>query len=924
MKKVCSLVIAIMAFISCFIFTACGDKYKNLKMSFYSLEGDSLSEINLTIDDYDDINLERTRVAVRFDGISDKDIGNVDVKSSPLELADISNATLDGNKYYFDVTAVRANKGRLVVTHLASNKKVSIPLNINRKSNGLELKTDTYITKISNNDRQLILNAGQIVNLLPSNELCTDKVYFKSVTKNLPSGITFVEETVGENNFITGININSSVKNGSEIILYPVTVLQGYENTEYSAKTFKVKFVDEILESNTVISTDSYHKDYVNQEIILITNDFTTNTTTTGETYAYNNFNFELNYLLGDEVVGLGDIDGINYYDYYDIQFDYDRDLIYDPVLDGTKITIQAKDYMDASSVVIVRLQPKVAGDLSSIEKVIKIKGEVKPTDFNVTMQGKNIDISENIDLFNFYVSPNALGEVFTFSTIPDYALNSMQAMRIKISPALLNAKINVGDSIEGVNKVYTDDTFTNEFEGSSYTDGDNNIVYSFRNNKYVLEFYISTSAMKFYFDTDEKMLVSQLIYDTDSVYIRYSETNILTDEALSFNLTAVYDGDLLYLKDIRGVSRTLNFNHNEGIYDVKFNAGELQPKGVTYESSLYVDHNNIAYIVDDVYLDRKQGKNNLSANAYLLYLARENVIGEDLSPVSSAKLRIEVTGGNDNPLKIKQYSSVDGNGKNVTGSTLIEEFNYSATGGLNSIILLIFDQDTDIGEYTITLSSKNGYTKSIKCLVYEEISVEDLSFDIPTNDKLFKNDDFKLNYDCDYIVESGVKAELVLNVPNYAKNNILSYDFNATLNTDNVNSYIKLDTQTMQINSVLLTFLRGTYISYINDYITLTMSVNVPKYSNIIHQDGYNTLSISTKFFIYDKINDTDININHPTLTRYMSRYLGAYDVDDAKANLEVSVRDDNLWNYVQSYLQLPSSNLGEWHIYIRDRSTR
>ena len=60
--------------LSCVIFSACGDKYADLEMSFYSTSGNVVESINLIIDDNND-DFASISVGVRFSGINTSDIG---------------------------------------------------------------------------------------------------------------------------------------------------------------------------------------------------------------------------------------------------------------------------------------------------------------------------------------------------------------------------------------------------------------------------------------------------------------------------------------------------------------------------------------------------------------------------------------------------------------------------------------------------------------------------------------------------------------------------------------------------------------------------------------------------------------------------------------------------------------------------------
>ena len=147
-----------------------------------------------------------------------------------------------------------------------------------------------------------------------------------------------------------------------------------------------------------------------------------------------------------------------------------------------------------------------------------------------------------------------------------------------------------------------------------------------------------------------------------NNIYIRYVETNYIEDRPLNADISTFYTGDILYLEDISGTTVSLNFNRQDGVSSMDVNAGYLmQVQGSTsYREDIYVDNNGVGYAVDTVYLNRLQGQDNADSHTYLLYIAQNNIVGYMDKTVTSASFSVTVTGGQDNPLTVKQYASSD------------------------------------------------------------------------------------------------------------------------------------------------------------------------------------------------------------------------------------------------------------------------
>ena len=925
MKKFYTLALIIFTLFSCVVFSACRDNYSNLRMSFYSTSGSEISAVNLVIDSSQEQANALQRLGVRFDGISESDIGNISIQSSPSELATISNLELQGNTYYFTVEANMSGNGQIVVTHMTTGRTAGIALNIGRKSSSLQTSGDVYIVDIPSLESQSVyIKANEIVSLSPTGS--TDRVYFKSAGTSSVGNVEFITETVGDEELITGFVVGTNVVEGSRLTLYPVTVMDGYENTEYTDTIVTFEFINVLEEFE--IETDSFHQQYINNDevIYLITNDHTENTASDDQRYNYNNFQFNIGYRQDDELLAID-----NYLQYYDVDIDVDETYLFVGE-SGDKYIIQANAYSANPVDVKIKLVPKnCVGDIHAIEYDLQVKCEVKPNNIEVSMQGELIDPNESLDLYDYYVtSGSALGALFNFNPVVEYSLEDMKSMRIEVSTEILNAYILVNGQYEGVNRIFTDDTFTTLVTDSSYVSGD--VEYFYRNSRYVLEFYLDSQPLRFYFDTTLMKFVSEPITNLNSVYIRYVETNYLEDRPLNADVSTFYTVDVLYLEDISGTTVSLNFNRQDGVSSMDINAGYLmQAQGSTsYREDIYVDDNGVGYAVETVYLNRLQGQDNTDSHTYLLYIAQNNIVGYMDKTVTSASFSVSVLGGEDNPLTIKQYASSDTDGKynasgnRVEGSTSIE-YQFSSTGAVNNAILLLFDSETDVGEYRIIFTHSNGYTKEIVCYVYQQISTDDIECVIPESDRVINNivqtdndgiieTSYKFpGYEADYIVASNQTIDVQMLIDNvFNTNYIVGYEYSSIFNgivDASSSDYIRLEPQG---NRVLLTFLNGTYFNETNNYINIRFTVRVQNYSNIITPNGYEDVTIVISFFIYEEIGHEDLMINNTSLVRFVESSLGAYNKDDSKATLQISISDENLWNYTQMSTQDSSYNIG------------
>ena len=187
MKKIYSFALLLLTLFSSALFFACGNKYKDLDMSFYSQDGEAISSLNLTLDSNNE-NKANAKVCVKFSGIDEEDIGQIVAYSTPNELVTISNYNYDGASVWFNVSAniPSLENAKLMVRHLDSNQLKSIDLKINQKSTNLQINNANYIISIptiENVETRHIMQTSSVLSLHPAGS--TDKVYY------LPNQTTF-------------------------------------------------------------------------------------------------------------------------------------------------------------------------------------------------------------------------------------------------------------------------------------------------------------------------------------------------------------------------------------------------------------------------------------------------------------------------------------------------------------------------------------------------------------------------------------------------------------------------------------------------------------------------------------------------------------------------------------------------------------
>ncbi len=938
MKKIFSLIFILLAGLSCFVFSACKDAYGNLQMSFYDGAGETISSLTLCLDSGANENRSK-EVFIQFDGIKEEDIGKVLIESYPTGFVSVEDLHIVGNSASVTITALSSNKGKLIVRHLSSGKSHKIDLVVEQKSYNLEVATDMYLVAIPTEQAEIIeLDASAMVSMQPVSS--TDKIYFKPATSKPPVGVEYVftevaspfatdeDSLLDKTLYITGLKINKNVAFGTSIELIPVTYMKGYATTEYTSKKVDIKFIAPLVDSatgegNFALTTDDNHKSYINDTIVLVAGDTDIAEDELGIKYNYNNVQFTLSHVqvgeLGNEYTSLATQKN-NYFNYYDVECESSSMAVY-AVVSNDKVIVQANTYTGSEVEVTIRLKPKYACNFEGITKTVKVISEIKPTSFEVSMQGQLVEDYGSINLFDYYTSgANALGALFRFNPIVDYCHADFRTMRFKVAPEVLNAYILKDERLIGVNKVYTSNAFDEVSTQDEYVymdDGAEKTI-SFASTKYLLEFHNGTSVMKFYFDENEKVFVSETITNANDIYIKYVETNNSVDsKELQLELETFYSGNLKYLEGISGISETLHFNRLDGISSMAVNAGELTRSQDEIIIEYFKETDDSITTVKNLYLDRAMGEDNADAKVNVLSIDKNVIMGFAGKTILSTTFDVKVEGGASNPLTIKQFDYItDGNGKLDTATTEIE-YLFKAEAAAGNAILLVFNSQTDVGHYTITFTHANGYTYVINCLVYETLAEEDISYTIETGNNLFSNaiteDGENItylfeDYLVDYIAARGKSTNIAIKIADQFINDyVVGFGFAEVL--DGNGEFLSITSTDANAN---ILFNKCTYAQEIGKtQSTLMISVRVLSFENITKTNGYEVVSILKTFFIYEQIKGREDFTITENLTVYSHDRLGAYYRHLGIATLSLTTLNAELWNHIQAEQQIEEYNL-------------
>ena len=866
---------------SCVVFSACGDKYKDLRISFFSSAGEEIEEIEFVIESSESNNSQR--VIIEFDGIDKKDVGQIVVYSLPNELVVASNYVYNGNTCSVDITPIMPSSGeaKLVVSHLSSNKKAEIDLNVEQRSNDLRLLNEKYIISIPEEEVDHYIDFTKLVHLLP--EGSTDIVYFNVLEND--AGVYPISAGEEFPNLYSGFTVAPTVENNSFVTIYPVPCLKNYvyeHETKYINKIITIYFrttVDEL----TITPINEEYGDLDLNNLQLIANDKSLNTFKV-------DVNFENQPIFGNRT------DGLSFYDMYELDIQSaDASKITADVDSNYDIVITANTHTDENVEVQIILKPiNFVGDISKVQKSIFVKGEVAADLIDVKKNGEALLSGENniveTNIFDYYEEGNALGALFNFAPVANSGVEvhqDLNKMRIVVKPNILCAANREGNEITGLQV-----------------------------NRYTLEMHLYNDYLKFHYDSNSQTMISDEFSSDARIYIKYVKEVESAAESAEFGIEVRTTNNSTFKnwKALKSASVTISFNRLEGVKEMSLIAGYFDLSN--QEGQGVPVGNNSEYI----YLNRLEGLDNENSTVkYIEANSVKNIEGDAISKVDF-NVEIEPLADCENSLLLfKGVAETDekaGEGKEYRGlSELLYDYNSETTS--NNSISLIFRRNTDLGDYKITFYQEGIEKASVICRVYEDLSelkAENIS--VEQNSKAFSNynEDKSLkyaDYDADYIVAAGQELELSINLSDAVINSnmVAGYTFSeytvglevddAITSVDNINDYFEVSNTGVE-NSCSLRFKKGTIVAGVKNYVYLTVYVNIKQFDNIVTiASDSKPIPYTLSFFIYEEITEEDISINHTSMTRYFSEYLGYAYIEKASAQLEIMM-DDELWNYI------------------------
>ena len=895
MKKFYSLALVLLSLFSCVLFSACGDKYKNLDMRIYSNDGEMLNSVNLVIDTTKSSN--KKTIGIEFLNIDEEDVEQIVVYSLPFELVEVSNYIYSGNMCYVDLTPnmPSGDNAKLIVSHLASGKKKEFNLKVDKKSTSIDVVDSTYIISIpKEGEKEHFIDFSQNFSLYPMGS--TDKIFFKT----LPADVDGVEpikvkdiEGLDLQSFevedyldtYVGFKVSSSVEDGEEIEVYPVTYMKGYEDAskidDYSSKVITIRFKHTLSEENVQIKSSDEFDNVDLENLKLIANDITAES-------------FKLSLHVDGKTlqeVGCLDIYNISLKSQNSNAVTVFTDKNGDIVINSN---IYTEDFVDVS----IELVPKYVGDIETVEKIIKVKGESKSDNIEVTKNGELISVSDSVNIFDYYEEGNSLGALFKFKPYTNSGAKvneNLEQMQIVVDPSILSEENYLGTD-ENVKKLLSTElyalTFHHFYEVLSFT-------------------YVEGVGM-----------VSSPINETSRVYIKYVDGKG-TNEPANFGIkvqtiNSVKEAiEFMHWANISSTEIEISFNRLEGVQSMTLEAGTCEP--IVGEEGKYEYKPIAKEDLEYIYLDRTQGLDSGVEKKFFVHVKNYSVEGVDGGEIAKVDFSVEVQSKQvvANPLKLFNGLVTNSSlGENKVSHTYINNKD-------EDVVCFVFNSNTSLGDYDIIFKQENIERARVIVRVYQNLNgLDEEMINFETNKTAFKNSNIEGevvvytydDYESDYIVASNQDLDISLNLPSAVLNSdiVEEYEFDFKIvdasgnEIEESESFKKLDYfdfkhDSVLFNNALLKFKKGTYFEDANNYVELTITVKIKQFENIVEiSDEFDeTNKISVKFFIYEQIEDEDISINHAKMTRYYDEYLGVYYKDLSRAELQVTMTDD-LWHYV------------------------
>jgi len=905
MKKIYSFALIILTLFSCVLFSACGNKYADLRMKVYSESGEEITELNFVIDETKE--LESQKISIEFFGLDKKDIGTIKVYSAPYGLISDTEYRYEKKSCSVKITPEKpsAEGAKLVVFHKSSGKTKEIDLNIEQKSQNLQIVNSTYLVEIKDSGmvNNHIIDFSKLVQLIPMGS--TDDVYFK-VDSALPEGITAKPSTKYGGGLYEGFSVTTDEVDQSKMIngdlyvdIYPVTCMSDYDNVEYVGKKIRVEF-RKILKDNEILirannlAAGIQIKDDA-PRIELISNDDSLNT-------------FKLSWYLLPQGQDLTADHKLNdeFYEIYEIQTQAPNSSVSVFADADNNINLIGNVYTDDFVKLRVTLNPIYEGQAVSINKDIYVKVHARSDEIEIR-KNSNLIVKDSAtgelktNIFDYYEDGNVLGALFEFKPIAKSGIavhEDLNSMRLYVSPAILSEANDVNNQVAAHVGL-----------GSAL---------------YNLEIRKFNQPLNFTLEND--MMVSEEFDENTRIYIKYVIGNEEGDEKpLGLTVKTYYNAvdGIEYWSSYDPTEVDLSFIRLEGIKSMGLEAStKSYPPAGTPGTTVPVGTPN-PYI----YLNRKEG---LDDGEYIVKLIDiVKVIGADNGEISQTELFVEVTSltnGVANPLRIydglvtPDWPAIIVNQTQEKG---VDSVTHSYNKGVNTSISLVFRTDTSIGQYEVAFYQEGIKKASVICVVYEPLDGLDGSMiNIETSKTAFENIDYTDVIPAKYIVAANQDLKLFVNLPDDVLNSdiVVGYEYKFIIRNENgeqynpdpqadgYEAYFSIARDEMDIASAWMNFKKGTFISenilekY--KYVDVSVSVLTKQFVDIVTVNASENTVVTTPentvtFYIYEEIKKADIILNHSPNVRYFEEYLGEYYKDKANVELEIVMRDD-LWNYV------------------------
>lgn len=909
MKKFYSLMLVIISLFSCVIFSACGDKYKNLNISFYSAKGEQIEAVEFLLD----YNADPTTIGVQFDGVKQKDLGEVEVYSEPFELTEVSNYRYNGNTVFVDIRAnMSSTNAKLIALHKASGKKQSIPLIIDQKSTGLSVDQNlTYIVSIPDTDVvSHFVNMRELVTLTPG---ATDRLFFKAVDTepNLaPVGVDFIklkdEEQYNElgeeyDDVYTGFNVSYNVQHNSTIKVYPVTYLKDYEDNNVDefrldkSKQITIKFVKTLNRENVVLT----HGEGKNEYEIMPSKDDSLKLVTNDTVLKSINVVPKIKKVVGTEV-SYEELTDYGYLDYYDIQATSENGEIasvhVDKALNNVIITSHLANQIQTIDIV---LAPKNAvGSIRPIILQVKVEGVLKADTIQVLKDLQEIETTTSVDILDYYNS-NVPGTLFNFKSITQAGVpvhEKLDDLQIVIEKDMLSL-VNGGD-------------------GNKYTHG--------------LEFYLLGKPMVFeeieYINGEENVTyVAATLNRFSNVYIKYVKTNgddgsPLKIDVLTINEFSSIDANTKHLDENATTTKEIVFNLVAGVKSASIQAGVFTPSAEDLEYVHFAGESQInpKYI----YLS-KQEITSGAEKAYYIHVVN-NSLTDRMNAKITGKLNfraelVPISTGITSPLKIVKGFSSQTSEENIfvaykdAANTIKFEHDNDAD---NDIVGFVIDENTQVGEYEIYIYQENNKIAQTKIFVYNtltELKAEDIELSqdgkaFVEHEALFSNRNgdgyIYAEYECDYIAAIGQILEFCINLPQNIKNSNFALSDNPKQNivAGYKFSIDKKDYAEEKYNDnekFKLEFVGGSIVDGNIDYVTLEIGVELNTFSDILTPGTTETKTFTISFFVFEKVEQTDAKLSAEELVKQPNDMVGFYFAENSRGSVSI-IMDESKWSYV------------------------